>query len=79
MSSFANSMPPAETFIARLNIASYQGSYTRGEPIPIAGIRAAGLEADSFAAGLTLLWRPPVDLGRGVSVRLPPFPMSGWM
>ena len=63
MSSFADGVPPAETFIARLNIASYQGSYTRGEPIPIAGIRAAGLEADSFAAGLTLLWRPPVDLG----------------
>lgn len=63
MASFADGVPPAETFITRLNLASYEGSFSRGEPIPIAGIRAAGLDADSFAAGITMLWRPPVDLG----------------
>ena len=63
MSSFADSVPPAEAFVARLNLLSYEGSYDRGQPLPFAGLRAVGLEADTFAAGLTLLWRPPVDLG----------------
>lgn len=63
MSSFADSVPLAETFITRLNIVGYEGSFSRGEPIPIAGITAAGVDADSFASGITMLWRPPVELG----------------
>ena len=63
MASFADSVPPAESFIARLNIASYEGSFSRTRPIPISGTRAVGLDSDIFAAGVSLLWRPPVDLG----------------
>jgi hypothetical protein len=62
MSSFADSVPPAETFVARFNFLQYQGDISRGQPLPIAGLQALGLEAESVAAGLTLLWRPPVCL-----------------
>jgi hypothetical protein len=63
MSSFIDGVPPSETFIARLNFVAYEGSFDRGQPLPIAGLRAAGVEAKSFASGLSLLWRPPFELG----------------
>lgn len=63
MSSFMDAVPPAETFIARLNALSYEGSFARDLAIPFAGLRAGSVDADSFAAGLTLLWRPTLDLG----------------
>jgi hypothetical protein len=61
MSSFIDSVPPSETFITRLNIATYDGSFSKD--LSIAGLSAGGVDANSFAAGLTLLWRPPLDLG----------------
>ena len=63
MSSFMDSVPPEETFITRLNVLYYEGSYTKGQPLPFAGLQAAGVDAESLATGLTMLWRPPVDLG----------------
>lgn len=63
MSSFIDGVPPSETFISRLNFVYYGGSFDRGQPLPIAGLRAGGVDAESFASGLSLLWRPSLDLG----------------
>ncbi len=63
MSSFVDGVPAAETFIARLNLLSYEGSYDRGRPLPIAGVTALGVDADSFASGISLLWRPAWEPG----------------
>ena len=68
MSSFADSVPPTETFVARYNLLYYDGSIdVNGIPLPIAGLNAAGVNASSWANGLTLLWRPPGDFGDGLS------------
>ncbi len=68
MSSFADVVPPTETFIARYNLLYYDGSIdVNGARIPIAGLNAAGVDASSWANGLTLLWRPPGDLGDRLS------------
>ncbi len=63
MSSFMDSVPSGETVLTRLNVLGYEGSFSKDLQIPIAGIRAGGVDASSFASGLTFLWRPPVDLG----------------
>lgn len=64
MSSFLDGVPSAETFIARYNLLYYEGSIgVNNLPLPIAGLNAAGADASSWANGLTLLWRPPLDLG----------------
>lgn len=63
MSSFIDSVPPEETFIVRLNVLNYQGSYDGNKAIPIAGNAAFGVNANSSAVGLSLAWRPPIDLG----------------
>jgi hypothetical protein len=65
MASFMDGVPAGETFIARLNIAGYDGSFSKD--LSIAGLSAGGVDANSFAAGLTLLWRPPVELGENWS------------
>ena len=62
MSSFMDAVPPSETFIARYNFLFYQGSYG-ANPLPFAEFAAANVNAESYASGLTLLWRPPIDLG----------------
>lgn len=67
MASFIDGVPPQETVITRLNFLGYQGSHSRDTPLPLAGLQAAGVDADSFATGLTLLWRPPLDLGKNWS------------
>lgn len=69
MASFMDAVPPNETFIARLNLVSYNGSFG-GNPIPFARFVAANVNAESFASGLTLLWRPPIDLGEHWSFSL---------
>jgi hypothetical protein len=33
-------------------------------PIPFAGFLAANVNAQSYASGLTLLWRPPLETQR---------------
>lgn len=63
MASFIDGVPPAETFLVRLNVVNYEGSASRSQPLPIAGLSTLGAEADSWAYGLTLLWRPALDLG----------------
>ncbi len=63
MSSFVDGVPTDETFIARYNLLYYEGDIDLLAPLPFAGLTAAGAEARSLANGLTLLWRPPLDLG----------------
>lgn len=65
MSSFVDTVPPSETFIARFNFINYRGDFDK--QLPIAALRTSAVEADSQALGLTLLWRPPVDLGESWS------------
>ncbi|MCB1242434.1 MAG: transporter [Verrucomicrobiae bacterium] len=64
MSSFLDAVPPKETFIVRYNLLYYEGVRDiKSLPLPIAGLDAAGVNASSWANGLTFLWRPSVDLG----------------
>ena len=63
MASFVDGVPLTETFIARLNLLYYQGSIGAERPLPIGGRTALGASASSWAYGLTLLWRPPLELG----------------
>ena len=63
MSSIMDGVPPEETFITRFNFLYYEGDFDGGQQIPIAGLKALGVQADSTAVGLTMLWRPPIELG----------------
>lgn len=67
MASFADAVPPAETVVVRYNYLSYDGSFSKNKPLPVAGLDAVGVDAESLAQGLTLLWRPPFELGTGLS------------
>ena len=58
MASFADGVSPVPVFITRLNVVDYSASFSRGEPLPIAGIQAIDTEADATAVGLTLVWVP---------------------
>ena len=70
MASFVDAVPPAETFVVRYNYLNYDGSFSKEQPLPIAGLNAVGVDAKSQAHGLTMLWRPPVELGTGLSYAL---------
>ena len=59
MSSFVDGVPAEEALITRLNVLSYSGSVERDLNVPIAGLAAVDVDVDSFAVGLTALWRPP--------------------
>ena len=63
MASFIDGVPPTETLITRVNLIYYKGSIDAGMPLPIGGQTALGVDAASWGFGLTLLWRPPLDLG----------------
>jgi len=63
MSSFVDGVPRKETFIARYNLVYYNGDSAANEPLPTAGVNTLGADATSWAHGLSLLWRPPIDLG----------------
>jgi hypothetical protein len=63
MASFMDSVSPTETFLVRLNVVYYGGSAEKDQPLPIAGVTALGLDASSWAYGLTLFWRPAVEIG----------------
>jgi hypothetical protein len=63
MASFVDGVPPAATFIARYNLVFCKGSIAASEPLPIAGLQTLRAEATSWAQGLRLLWRSPLDLG----------------
>jgi len=67
MASFIDAVPPAETFILRANVIYYDGSIGATKPLPIGGRTALGVDATSWGYGLTVLWRPPLELGKGWS------------
>lgn len=64
MASFIDGVPAQPTFLLRYNLLNYRGSYDTGQPLPVAGITAVNADADSWAHGLTMLWRPKWDLGK---------------
>lgn len=68
IASFVDGTPPAPAFVARLNAVSYDGSFDRA--LPIAGLAPVNVDAQSFASGLTLLWRPKLQLAPGLSYAL---------
>ncbi|QFU76860.1 hypothetical protein EY643_15045 [Halioglobus maricola] len=63
MSSFIDGIPASETVIFRLNVLDYAGEFDSDVTVPVAGLAALDVEVDSFAVGLTGVWRPPIDLG----------------
>ncbi len=67
IASFVDGTPAAPTFVTRLNGIYYNGSISGA--LPIAGIVPApvNVKAESYAAGLTLLWRPKIELAPGLS------------
>ena len=65
MSSFVDGVPTEQTFITRLNILNYQGNYQHS--LPFAGTEAANVDVSSKAIGLTMLYRPDIDLGKNWS------------
>ncbi len=62
MASFIDGVPLSETFLMRLNVIRYNGSAALDKPIPIAGLSTLGARASSWGLGLTMLWRPSLDL-----------------
>lgn len=63
MASFIDAVPAAETFLVRVNLLGYEGSIDSSLPLPFAGVTTFGAESEVFGSGLTLLWRPGIDLG----------------
>jgi hypothetical protein len=64
MASFVDGVPLKETFIVRANVVNYNGSISAKKPIPIGGRTTLGADATSWAYGLSLLWRPPLEIGK---------------
>jgi hypothetical protein len=64
MASFVDGVPLKEAFIVRANVVNYNGSISAKKPIPIGGRTTLGADATSWAYGLSLLWRPPVEIGK---------------
>ena len=63
ISDFVDGVPPKEAFAVRYNMLNYNGSVTANQPLPIAALKTLSADATIWAHGLTLLWRPPIDLG----------------
>ncbi len=64
ISDFADAVPASPTFIVRYNQIYYSGAVGANRPIPIGGTTALGLVATSWGEGLTLVWRPDLDMGK---------------
>lgn len=79
IASFIDAVPPTETFVARYNMLNYNGDYRRGQPLPIAGLSAAGVDAEAWVHALTLLWRPPVEIADGLSYAFSATVPGYWM
>lgn len=62
MSSFIDSVPPEPAFLARLNVIAYDGSAGPTLTIPIARVLYTGVDATIMGYGLTVVWRPDLDL-----------------
>jgi hypothetical protein len=58
MSSFVDSVPAKETFIARYNFVAWNAEVSATRQIPIANLLTVGANITSYASGLSLLWRP---------------------
>jgi hypothetical protein len=63
MASFIDGVPSTETFLTRLNVIDYDGSVGGNVRVPIGGLSTLGADAKSRGYGLTILWRPPIDMG----------------
>ena len=63
MASLIDGVPHDETFLTRLNVVNYDGSVGGNVHLPIGGLTTLGADAQSWGYGLTVLWRPPVELG----------------
>jgi len=61
MSSFIDGVPPTKTLIIRLNVIDYAGDYEN--VLPIAGQTVANIDVKSSGLGLTMVYRPDIDLG----------------
>jgi hypothetical protein len=59
MSSFTDGVPLEETFVARYNFVNWDAEASANRVIPIANLVTAGADIESYANGLSLLWRPP--------------------
>jgi hypothetical protein len=64
MSSFVDGIPLKEAFVVRANVVSYNGNINASRPLPIGGRITLGADATSWGYALSLLWRPPVEIGR---------------
>jgi hypothetical protein len=62
MASFIDGVPLTETFLMRMNVVYYNGSLGASKPLPIGGRTSLGVDASSWGLGLTVLWRPPLEL-----------------
>ena len=69
MASFVDAVPPEPTFIARINLLTYNGDIEIDRAIPIAGMTAFDVDAKSEGLGLTLLWAPDWKVGNGSVLR----------
>lgn len=67
MASFIDSVPPAPAFLMRLNVMDYDGSSSPNIGLPFGGALATGIDAKISGYGLTMVWRPDIDLGEGWS------------
>ena len=67
MASFVDAVPAVPTFIARLNVIGYTGNVDVNKVLPIGGMVATGVDAKVQGYGLTLAWRPRMELPKGWS------------
>jgi hypothetical protein len=65
MASFGDGTPSSPMFVARLNEIYLRGSIH--EELPMAGLGPLNVHAQSLVTGLTLAWRPDLDLAEGLS------------
>lgn len=75
MASFMDGVAPKKSFLVRYNLLNYDGSVSAGQPLPVAGIAAVGVNANVWGHGLTMFWRPAFELGErwsyGMSATIP--------
>jgi hypothetical protein len=62
MADIADAVPLKPAFIVRYNQIYYSGSLSANKK-PIAGVAAFGVHATLWGEGITVLWRPPLDVG----------------
>lgn len=63
LASFMDAVPPSETFLVRYNLINYDGSAGLNRTLPISGLATADAKVNVWGNGLTVLWRPPFELG----------------